>query len=625
MSTRRTALSVLPLTMISLLLTAVAPAYATDPIGTTDASPPAEQAAATTVHAEMLTQHAGDELEFAPGGAPAPLSLPGGGGTTALDGSGGVAGLPNGLRREVFGYLPYWAATPAQLSNMNYGLVSTIAYFSVGARANGTLAKTSGGEPTVGWAGWNSSTMTDVIAKAHARGVKVVLTVTMMAWDRDFTAFTTLLESSENRGRLATQIANAVKARNADGVSLDFEPMPNSLESEYTLLVRKVKAELARVGAGSYLTVATTGGAASWDEGYELADNADANAYSLVSSGGADAIMVMAYDFNWSGSRRAGGVAPIDSPYVLDSREAMRDYLATVPADRLIWGVPYYGRSWTTTGSGVNGVTCASARTCTAASWASTYVDAREAAAARGRRWDDVGQVPWYRFNSSTYDTYVQGSYDDSASLDAKYDAVKAGGLRGIGIWHLLMDGSRTELWNRLASEFKNLPFTDISSSTFLTEIIWMADQGITTGCTATRFCPTESVTRGQMASFLARAFALPPTTNDYFVDDDGTAHEDNINRLAEAGITTGCTETDFCPREPVTRGQMASFLDRALGLPEATADWFTDDDDTAHEASINRIAEAGVTTGCGGARFCPSGLVNRQQMAAFLFRALAS
>ena len=600
---------------LAWMLTAIGPAAAADPT-----QPP-------TVHAEMLAEHAGDDLQFTAGDVPAPLEPSAtGGGTTSVEsgGTGGIAGLPNGLRQEVFGYLPYWATSPSLLENLNYGLVSSIAYFSVGARSNGTLAKTTNGEPTIGWAGWTSSAMTGVISDAHARGVKVVLTVTMMAWDHDFSAFQTLLGSSTNRGRLATEIANAVKARNADGVNLDFEPMPNSLESKYTAFVRKVKAELVRVGAGSYLTVAATGGAASWDEGYELVDNGDANTFGLLTPGGADAIMVMAYDFNWSGSHRAGAVAPIDSPYVLDSREAMSDFLALVPGHQLIWGVPYYGRAWTTTGSGQNSVTCLSSGTCKGASWAPRYIDAREAAADHGRRWDSAGQVPWYRYRSSTYDTYVQGYYDDSSSLNVKYDLVKAHRLRGIGIWHLLMDGSRPELWARLASEFKDLPFTDIASSPFVNEIIWMADEGITTGCTATRFCPADPVTRGQMASFLARAFALPAATGDFFTDDEGLSHEDNINRLAQAGITFGCSETEFCPRGLVSRGQMASFLDRALALPAASADHFTDDDGTAHEDAINRIAEAGITTGCAATRFCPDGLVNRQQMAAFLYRALA-
>ena len=287
--------------------------------------------------------------------------------------------------------------------------------------------------------------------------------------------------------------------------------------------------------------------------------------------------------------------------------------------------MPYYGRSWTTTSSALNGVTCASAGGCQAASWASAYVDARNAAADRGRRWDSVGRVPWYRYVSSTYDTYVQGYYDDSRSLEVKYNLVKAHDLRGVGIWHLLMDGSRTELWNRLAQEFQVLPFTDIAGTPFVDEIVWLADMGITTGCAPSLFCPTDPVTRGQMATFLARALDLPATSTDYFTDDNGTAHEDNINRVAAAGITTGCSDTDFCPTDPVTRAQLASFLARALDLAATSTDYFTDDDGSAHEDAINRIAAAGITTGCAPGRFCPNGIVIRQVLAAFFYRALAS
>lgn len=166
-------------------------------------------------------------------------------------------------------------------------------------------------------------------------------------------------------------------------------------------------------------------------------------------------------------------------------------------------------------------------------------------------------------------------------------------------------------------------PYIDISSSTFYGDILWIAQREITVGCTATRFCPMGRVSRGQMASFLARAFGLPAASRDYFTDDEGLSHEDNINRLAESGITLGCSSTRFCPSGTVSRGQMASFLDRALDLPHASRDWFNDDDGSAHESAINRIREAGITTGCTATRFCPGGLVIRQQMAAFLRRAL--
>jgi hypothetical protein len=167
--------------------------------------------------------------------------------------------------------------------------------------------------------------------------------------------------------------------------------------------------------------------------------------------------------------------------------------------------------------------------------------------------------------------------------------------------------------------------FTDISGSKFVADIDWLFDSGITAGCSLRRFCPTDPVSRGQMASFMARALDLPATSTDYYDDDDGTSHESNINRLAAAGLTNGCGDRRFCPTAVVSRGQMATFLAKALDIAAASEDYFDDDDGTTHEPNINRIAAAGLTSGCGTDRYCPSNAVSRSQMAAFLHRALGS
>ncbi len=110
-----------------------------------------------------------------------------------------------------------------------------------------------------------------------------------------------------------------------------------------------------------------------------------------------------------------------------------------------------------------------------------------------------------------------------------------------------------------------------IASHLFFTEIDWLADTGTTRGCnppTNDRYCPDDPVTRGQMAAFLTRALNLPGSDNDTFNDDNGSVFEANIEALAAAGITRGCnppTNNRFCPDDPVTRGQMAAFLYRAL------------------------------------------------------------
>jgi glucose/arabinose dehydrogenase len=164
--------------------------------------------------------------------------------------------------------------------------------------------------------------------------------------------------------------------------------------------------------------------------------------------------------------------------------------------------------------------------------------------------------------------------------------------------------------------------FSDIANSTFLDAIHWLYYEGITGGCGSGKYCPKASVTRAQMAMFLDRAIGLDPTTTNFFTDDEGITGEASINRLAASGITGGCTPTTYCPTNRVTREQMAMFLDRALDLPSTTTDFFTDDEGRTGENAINRMAAAGLTGGCSATQYCPTASVTREQMAAFLRRA---
>ena len=184
-----------------------------------------------------------------------------------------------------------------------------------------------------------------------------------------------------------------------------------------------------------------------------------------------------------------------------------------------------------------------------------------------------------------------------------------------------IFDGSM-DAW--VADRAARYRFLDTVDHPFEAEILWIADQGITLGCGSIYFCPDDPVTREQMASFLSRALALPAPTGDYFSDDSDSVHEDNINRLAEAGVTFGCAPGIFCPGDIVTRDQMASFLVRALALPTASVDLFGDDEGSPHEDNINRLATSGITLGCGPGSYCPGDPVTRGQMAAFLHRALS-
>ena len=176
--------------------------------------------------------------------------------------------------------------------------------------------------------------------------------------------------------------------------------------------------------------------------------------------------------------------------------------------------------------------------------------------------------------------------------------------------------------------------FCDDWDSLFQPDIEWLFSEGLTSGCNGDgdRFCPDDPVTRGQLAAFLKRALGntVPaqgaPTE---FTDTSGSVFAADIAWLSATGITKGCGSDAFCPEDPVTRGQLAAFFTRAFGYEEgAGTDKFGDDDFSGFADQIDALATAGVTHGCNppaNDRFCPQEPVTREQIAAFLHRALAN
>ena len=217
---------------------------------------------------------------------------------------------------------------------------------------------------------------------------------------------------------------------------------------------------------------------------------------------------------------------------------------------------------------------------------------------------------------------------DPAMSYEESIDRIKGFADRPPAI------GAKVESGRLNAERPLTRQFIDIVGHVFEADVEWLADQGITRGCNppaSSRFCPDDDVTRGQMAAFIKRYLDLPPATEDHFVDDDMSLFEDDINRLAEAGITRGCNPPNndrFCPAGVVTRGQMAAFLVRAFDLSDdGRGDLFVDDDGSTFEHDIDILGTAGITKGCNppdNDRFCPDQPVTRGAMAAFLHRAFS-
>ena len=158
-----------------------------------------------------------------------------------------------------------------------------------------------------------------------------------------------------------------------------------------------------------------------------------------------------------------------------------------------------------------------------------------------------------------------------------------------------------------------------------------LAERGVLAGtdCGSGLICPGEPIRRWVMAVWLIRALGESPSeAPSRFADVGPDAWwAPYVERLAELRVTEGCaTGPDrYCPHNPVTRAQMASFLVRAFDLAPGPAAGFADTATNHHAASIDALATSRITAGCGTepARYCPDALVTRGQLATFLARAL--
>jgi cell wall-associated NlpC family hydrolase len=171
--------------------------------------------------------------------------------------------------------------------------------------------------------------------------------------------------------------------------------------------------------------------------------------------------------------------------------------------------------------------------------------------------------------------------------------------------------------------------FRDVRGSVHAPAVSVLAAEGVILGCSDARFCPDGGLTRGQVASILTRGLGLEPavrtsgTSAPVFADTEGSVHRTAIETLADAGLTAGCSGDRFCPNDPITRGQLASLLARAAELPAAPAGTYFTDADGVHRASIDALAHAGIAAGCTLVEFCPSNRLTRAQGATFVARTL--
>ncbi len=171
--------------------------------------------------------------------------------------------------------------------------------------------------------------------------------------------------------------------------------------------------------------------------------------------------------------------------------------------------------------------------------------------------------------------------------------------------------------------------FKDVSnpSDYFYDPVYWAVDHGITTGRTSTTFDPYGFCTRGHIVTFLWRAMDKPGHSigNPFSDVSSSDGFYDAVLWAYENGITTGQTATTFGPWNSCTRGQIVTFLWRAMGKPEPTGrNPFTDvkASDGFYKAVLWAV-EKGITTGRTATTFDPWATCTRGKAVTFLYRAM--
>lgn len=339
------------------------------------------------------------------------------------------------LKREVFGYLPYWRLDSRSAQELRYDLVSTIAFFGIGIKKSGNL--------DTDWVGYKEYVGKDAAAvtnAAHRAGVRVIPTFQLFD-SGAYTRMNAFLDSSAAQDRFIGQAIALMKRRLADGASLDFEHVNSERMERYLAFVTRFAKALRAQMPGAILVDASSAGTPRW---------LIAGLAKVV-----DHMFVMTYNYRWSGSNNAGAVAPLDNT-TRTVKKHIAKFLAYAPASKVIMGVPYYGYDWPVISDQPN-ARVRSDPSRYGGVRSVTYGGAMDFLAAHPEvtlNHDDREGAAFYSYWSATDKTWRQVYFDDERSLAAKYDYAIAENLAGIGTWTLLYDRGYDALWDLLRRKF---------------------------------------------------------------------------------------------------------------------------------------------------------------------------
>ncbi len=453
---------------------------------------------------------------------------------------------------------------------------------------------------------------TSFIDEMHRRGIRVVPFLANH-WNK-----TAGKKALDRRDELAQEIANAVIKYKLDGVNVDIEGVDSSYRSQHTDFIRLLRKYLP---ADKEVSVAAAANPNGWNTGWHgFYDYYELSKY-------VDYIMIMAYDESWESPDSP--IGPVSSIQFFE-RSVQYAINRGVPKDKIVAGLPFYGRMWKLDGP------TASGKSITGMGLSSTRVEDLVDKFGGKVTLDDVTQSSFATFSIPQGQSYFINTteltagnyiiwYDNEPAIKAKLRVPSKYGIKGTGSWAL--NHETPETWDYYSLWLNSIFFRDVRSNHWAeANIKRISDLGWMTGTGSITFSPGKTLTRAEGAVTIVRALGkenITPKTYQ-FKDTEGHWAQKQIEIARELGYVTGKSPTTFDPSGPLTREELAKMFQNIFDYT-VNLDMTNPFPDVVEEKwsyqPIMALYQQGILEGLPDGTFGPTVTSTRAVMAALMDR----